>query len=211
MKYAAILLLFLILGLSACSRAPATPSVGDIQTAIAKTQASAPIIPTIEPTNSPVPQSPTKTLAPTARATSTPVEEPTNAAPAIADTGARFNFAEVSGVAHLENGYFLVTLEVPGNLEGDYFAVLGEDEFDCLVLSDYPNRLYCTGLTSQAGTFVKFELFALGEDQPVFEEELGIPPVDASENIQARIKRDERNASEENPPADSVPYPYPYP
>jgi hypothetical protein len=111
----------------------------------------------------------------------------------------------------MENGYFLITLEILGGIEGNYYAVLGEEQFDCLVLSEYPDRLYCTGLTTQAGTFATLQIFEIGDDEPVFEEELGVPPLPSLDSIQARIKRDERDRSGQNPPADSVPYPYPYP
>jgi hypothetical protein len=210
MKHAALIVLLFALGLVACSNTPATPSVGDIQTAIAQTQAYS-FIPTIEPTNTPAPARPTKTPVPALRATSTPIQESTNIATVIADEGPHFDFAEISGVAHMENGYFLITLEVSGGVQGAYYARLGEEEFDCVVLRDYPNRLYCTGITTQAGAFVMLQIFELGSARPVYEEEFGIPPLSSSASIQARIKRDEHERPDENPPADSNPYPYPYP
>jgi len=208
MKQAALLVLVFSLGLFACSTAPATPSVGDIQTAIAQTQVA---VPKFVPTNSPAPATPTQTPPPVIRPSFTPVKEATNIATVIADSSPHFDFAEISGVAHLENGYFLITIEVPGGVRGEYFAALGEEEFKCLVLTEYPDRLYCTGLTSQAGEFVSLQVFEQGIQHPVFEGELGIPPLPATDSIQARIKRDERGRPEELPPADSPPYPYPYP
>jgi hypothetical protein len=209
MKHAALFVLLFSLGLFACSNAQTTPSPGDVQTAIAQTQGAAP---TTNPKKSTAPATPTPSPAPVVRATSTPTQEATNIATVIADTGPHFDFAEIAGVAHMDNGYFLMTIEVSGGVRGEYKAVIGEEEFKCQVLAGYPNRLYCTGLTSQAGQFVLVQVYELGKADPVFEDELGIPPLPSNASIQARIKREERGGSpKELPPADSPPYPYPYP
>lgn len=207
MKYTAIFFLLFSLGLFACSNVKTTPAPGDVQTAIAQSQTAAS---KTKPTESPIPATPTPTPAPVVMATSTPrQDEPDNIATVVAHTGPHFDFAEISGVAHLDNGYFLITIEVPGGVRGEYQALIGEEQFKCLVLAEYPNRLYCTGLTSQAGQFVVVRVYELGAAEPVFEEELGIPPLPPTDSIQARIRRETRDRPKELPPADSSPYPYP--
>jgi hypothetical protein len=206
MKQASLLIVLFCMGLFGCTFSAPTPSVEEISITMDELEPTIPVftpasaLPTIPPTRTPVPIQ---------VATSTQVPEETNIATVVAELGPHFDFAEISGVAHLDNGYFLITLEVPGELEGAYTAYLGGEEFDCMVLSQYPNRLYCTGLTDQAGKFAELKILEVDTGSPVFETELGIPPLPSWDSIQARIKLEEREKPTEFPPADSPPYPYP--
>ncbi len=87
-----------------------------------------------------------------------------------------FCIARVRGMAHLDNGQLLVTIEVPGGVQGDYYACVGKNFFNCSILSQYPDHLYCHGRYSQAGQYAYLRLFKQGEEKAVFEARIGIPP-----------------------------------
>jgi hypothetical protein len=208
MKLVTVLLLVCSLILFACSTSVPTPSTGDTQTAVAQTQAAR-LSKALSATPSPTA---TPTSAPTLAAVPETGTESDTIATVIADPGPDFSSAGIFGVAHLENGYFLVTIEVPGGVEGRYYATVGVDSFQCMTLPDYPSRLYCTGVSSQIGQIVPLRVYEEGSTQAVLEVELGIPPVPLTPAEQARLSRDNQGGSGDPPPADAPPpYPYPYP
>lgn len=173
MKTHAIALFCLIL--AGCNY-PIAPPPESVQTAIVQTQR-------IPPTQTfaaqfmenPLPTPPvTATVPPTWE---TPeVVANSDIATQIAQPRPIFEYASVYGLAHLENGQFLITLEIPGTLSGDYQAMLGGESFRCQILAEFPNRLYCNGLTSFAGQMATLQLQDQKEGTVVFETEIGIPP-----------------------------------
>ena len=169
MKPTIILVLLISAILFACSSPPATPSAAIVDTAIAQTQAANPtstpsISPTAEPKHSPIPQA-------------TP-DFPArfNVATLIADLKPLFSIAHVLGLARLENGQLLVTIEVPGGVQGDYYAFVGNEKFDCQILGEYPDHLYCNGSSPDPNQYVNVILFEQGNKEAVFEAQIGIPP-----------------------------------
>jgi hypothetical protein len=203
-----LLVLLLTVGLFACAslRRPAkSPEPQENPPVIQKTRA---VSPTQPPPPTPTPR-PAKTQQPEVPATGAGEQ---NIATVIADPGPDFSNAWIYGVAHLENGYFLVTLDVPGGVDGSYRATLGNVAFNCMILDDYPSRLYCTGLTDQAGQFARLQLFEEGNDQVLFETEIGVPPVPLTPEQRASLARDKSGDEDEPPAAGDTPGdPYPYP
>jgi hypothetical protein len=69
----------------------------------------------------------------------------------------------------LQDGSLLVTLHVPKGVEGNYRAVVGENEFTCEILEDYPDRLYCHGAGVKSGAQVEASWYLEGIELPIFE------------------------------------------
>jgi hypothetical protein len=59
------------------------------------------------------------------------------------------------------SGYrYFFSLQASEPVEGDYYAVVDEDEiYTCNVLQQYPNRLYCSGRQIGIRRTVPFEVF----------------------------------------------------
>ena len=169
MKQTCILVLLLSALLSACSSPPPTISAAIVQTAIAQTQVADPtrtpsISPTAPPTDPIIPQ--------------TTPDYPLrfNVATLIANLKPLFSIAHVLGLARLENGQLLVTIEVPGGVQGDYYAFVGNEIYDCQILAQYPDHIYCNGDSPDPDQYVNVMLFEHGNEEAVFEAQIGIPP-----------------------------------
>ena len=67
-----------------------------------------------------------------------------------------FKDAEIISVGYLRNNQLLVVLETVSELAGEYFASIGEELYNCEILNNYPNRLYCNGKSNQTGVFEVF-------------------------------------------------------
>ena len=173
MKTLAIMLLCLLL--AACNF-PAAPSAASVEKAIVQTQQ-------VPPTQTFVSQliedpgltpEPTATIRPT---TAVPeVTTRSDIATQVARPRPVFEYARIYALAHLANGQFLITLEVPGALSGDYQATLGGEPFRCQILPEYPSRLYCNGPTSFTGQFALLQIREQPDQAVVYEIEIGIPP-----------------------------------
>jgi hypothetical protein len=114
-------------------------------------------------------------------------------------------------MGHLNSDHLLVTIEVPSEISGSYHAIVGNEIFDCEVLPEYPNRLYCTGLTYDAGKFVQLTLIDSLNQTIVFQTELGIPPNPYAEQF-VETKKDkpvEKTPNQPTPLPTLPPYPYP--
>jgi hypothetical protein len=86
---------------------------------------------------------------PVPAATETPLptdtSEPTFTPSATPTSGPDFSNASVYGVSHMEKDRILISVEVPGGVEGTYQASVGMVVLTCEILSEYPDRLYCSG------------------------------------------------------------------
>jgi hypothetical protein len=184
-----------------------------IETAIAQTQEAKPPTPTIqielaaspvsdpEPTDVPLP-SPTLSMVATVIAEPKPI----------------FEYARIYGMGHLGTGHLLITIEVPGELTGSYQALVADEGFQCTVLPDYPNRLYCTGLTSYQGKYVQLKLIESRSQITVYQTVIGIPPSPAATQT---VEMTAGKSNEDSPaqptdfpeqPTPTPPLPaYPYP
>ena len=90
-------------------------------------------------------------------------------------TGSDFTDANVISRGWLDSGSLLVTLQVPHGVEGNYYAIVGGNEFKCEILEEYPDRLYCHGIGVKTGTQVEASWYLEGVEPPVYVTEIAIP------------------------------------
>jgi len=208
MKLLNLITLFLLIGLVSCISPPPMPTNEDVKTAIAQTQQANLLIPTFPPE---IKLSPTSLPDPT----NPPLPTPTLSliATVIAEPKPVFEYAQIYGIAHLQTGHLLITIEVPGDLGGIYQAFVGNEVFDCSILPEYPNRLYCIGQDVHEGELVQFSIIESSSQITVFQKEVGIPPSPYT----AQVVEVNRNKPENNEPFELTPTPtpsapaYPYP
>jgi hypothetical protein len=200
---------FMIISLiliSGCNFALGTPSAASIQTAIAQTMAAAP---SSTPTDIPrITSIPTAQPSPSQTATFVPLPSATiEISPPVSDQIA----ASVYALSNLEDNQLLITIQLPGNAEGNYRATVNDLSYHCKVLIQYPDRLYCNGPSPGSGKYALLKLYKEGNDQPVYEEQIGtpiLPPPTAIHTQKPEPETTENPAPTEAPP--TIP-PYPYP
>ena len=90
-------------------------------------------------------------------------------------TGVDLTDASVISRGWLDSGSLLVTLQVPHGVEGNYYAIVGGNEFKCEILEEYPDRLYCHGVGVKTGTQVEASWYLEDVELPVYETEITIP------------------------------------
>ncbi len=136
MKRIFLLLIFSLFILSACvPEAVQTPTPVEQVNVVVEQQVTETPVP--EPTDTPQPEA--ESIAETTEPTIT--ETPTMTA-----TPNPFANAQIISYGYLENGRFMVTIEVPGGIpEGEFTVLVGEKEYTCEMLPDFPDRLYCNG------------------------------------------------------------------
>lgn len=121
----------------------------------------------IPATDTPVPtEPPTETAVPSATPTITPTPGP------------NFGAASVYAVSHLPGDRLLVTIQIPGGVEGVYQAVVGPSTLNCEILADYPDRLYCTGpepYVNYAAREASLTLYSTSTGASVFQTQFNIP------------------------------------
>lgn len=110
---------------------------------------------------------------PTQEPSSTP--EPTVLPPTPTIPGPDFTDASIMSTGWLQDGSLLVTLHVPQDLEGNYRAYVGGNEFTCEILEDYPDRLYCHGTGVKTGDHVEASWYLEGIELPVYETTFTVP------------------------------------
>lgn len=213
------LLIFLIgLGVSACNMFARTSPVGSLQPEQVPLQSSHDGLPGIAITHTPDP-SPTPSPTEQKRSTPPPTQPTINIATIIADPVPDFTSANIYSFAHLANGQLLVTIEVPGaagDLHDVYELNIENEVLKCVVLEEYPNRLYCHGPTEFAGKVVTLRLVHSLTKNAVFITQAGIPPSPylSAQNIRPGGRPDDNEENPEPPPTEppvETPPPYPYP
>lgn len=206
MRIFSYLMIISLLLISGCNFALGTPSDASIQTAIAQTMAAVPSstpteIPPIRaiPTSQPLP-SHTATLVPIPSAT-------TIISPPVSDQIA----ASIYAMSNLEDNQLLITIQLPGNSEGNYRVTVNDLSYHCIVLIQYPDRLYCNGPSPGSGKYAILKLYKEGNDQPVYEEQIGTPvlPPPTAINTQKPKPEITENPAPTEPPPTIPPYPYP--
>jgi hypothetical protein len=162
----------LALAAMACA-IPAT--VGDVLSTVQATQPATEQVATqaVAPPPSETP-APTETVAPTD--TPEPSETPT-----ITPTqGPNFGAASVYAVSHLSNDKLLVTIQVPGGVEGEYKAYVSNLPFACEILDKYPDRLYCNGPEPYglyAPKDATVEILTMADSTTVFTAQFTVPAI----------------------------------
>jgi hypothetical protein len=208
MRLTVLTILIMSLALAGCTTKLLSPSLGLIQTAVAQTQTA---IPTATARVEKV------FVSPEAPKPAQPVKTKTNAsvAPTVAPSQVSATEriekldASVYGMAYLDDyGHFLITIEVASGLKGEYYALIGEDNFQCKTLEEYPNRLYCNGKTSYGGQFVQLALFAIGSEEAVFQTDIGVPPSPDQFKVTPHQKDKPDQPDEPSPTGTPIP-PYP--
>lgn len=139
----------------------------------------------------PVPSAPDSTIGPSATPppavsdTPAPTDtmapaEPTETPLSTATSGPNFAQASVYAVSHLSGSRLLVTIRIPGGVSGSYSAGVGTSTLRCEILSEYPDRLYCSGPEPYANYQYKqatVALYPAGSAASVFQAEFQIPPL----------------------------------
>ena len=180
----------------------------------------------------------TQTAVPTATATTTPTELPTPTEVEAVETESEgnepeavimtadtiFKEANVYSLGFPQDDVFLVTIEVPGGVEDDYYALVDGKQYECQVLEQYPDRLYCSGQAPQTNRFVIIQIMATDSEEVVFEAEIGVPAVASlpaapgngggnggndSQPPPADPPKEDPPPPPDNPKPPSDPYPYP--
>ena len=201
MKAPTIIALVFGLLLAGCTTAQPTASVAMIETAIAQTQEASPPTPTPQTVAVSMPAS-------LPDSTESPIPSPTLSliATKIAEPKPVFEYAKIYGIGHLDTGHVLITVEIPGELLGRYHALVENEVFNCKTLPDYPNRLYCTGLTSYQGKFVQFSLIESRSQITVFQTEIGIPPSPyAAQNVDTKAEKTTEEDPQQPTPTPTIP------
>ena len=120
---------------------------------------------TPRPTQTPVP-SDTPTPRPTSTATSTPTSTPD---PALA----KVKFIGVSWRPHYD---LMMSFQFPGPVDASQYTVMVENEtYDCQVLPQYPDRLYCIGRGRNVYGLAHVQIFPKVSDQPGYVKDISIP------------------------------------
>jgi hypothetical protein len=208
MKLLVILTLIICMGLVSCISVPPMPSGEDVKTAIAKTKQANLLIPSVHPENKTTPTSlPEPTDLPLPTSTISLI------ATVIAQPKPIFEHARIYGIAHLQTGHLLISIEISGDLHGNYQAVVGNEVFDCSILPQYANRLYCVGQDVYAGELVQLSIIEIQSKITVFQDEIGIPPSQyTAQLIHVDKNKPENNGTIKSTPVPTSPPPaYPYP
>lgn len=135
--------------------------------------------------------SPARTLlpspSPTPFSTPTPIstETPTPALPLATEVAptstatlpitTQFDQVRIVSLSFMEFDQFMVTLQTPSQITGEYSATLNDVPFECLLLPPHPNLLYCIGPKPPYDTIANFKLYPKGIAQPIYETDIHVP------------------------------------
>jgi hypothetical protein len=150
-----------LLSTSACSAVFSTPTT------------------TPQPTQPPTPTAtdlPTRTPSPTPAPTSTPAPTATITLTPTADVGTDFSQAKVFLHGKTENWDYFVTLELPGQPKGDFYAMVDRNKkYTCTISTKFPTRLTCIGQMAAYDDYVDFVLYTQGYATPLYTTRIFIP------------------------------------
>lgn len=106
------------------------------------------------------------------------IDAPTSSAPLpqFNSSNATFSNASIYSIGFLENGNLLVTIQVPGGINGDYQGYIREEAFKCSILEAYPDRLYCNGPGFEKGQRLTIRIHEQPSNEIVYEAEFTVPP-----------------------------------
>ena len=106
---------------------------------------------------------------------STPTEEVrTIEPPSVTDFSGAYIKAITPALASGKGS--MVTIEVPGkNIHGEYRATVNGKNHECLILEEYPNRLYCIGPELPSNSLAVIKNYAFEGDGGLFEVEFVVP------------------------------------
>jgi hypothetical protein len=79
------------------------------------------------------------------------------------------NQARIYTVGFLEGWRYFFTLETLSEVEGKYYAIVQENKrYECFILPQYPNRLYCQGQLVDLDDYVNFTVYDQTNNKPVY-------------------------------------------
>jgi hypothetical protein len=87
----------------------------------------------------------------------------------------KFDQARIVSLSFLEFDQFMVTIQTPSPITGEYSATLNDVPFECLLLPPHPNLLYCIGPKPPYDTIANFKLYPKGSAQPIYEIDIHVP------------------------------------
>jgi len=150
-----------VLSVSACSGVFSKPTAPP--TATQPPTATATDLPTHTP--SPTPAA-TATITPTASLTLTPT----------ANVGTDFSQAKVLLHGKTPNWNYFMTLQLPGQPKGAFYAMVDQNKiYTCTLSSKFTNRLTCTGQMAAYDDYVDFVLYVTGYNTPLYKTRIFIP------------------------------------
>ncbi len=141
--------------------------------------------PTVVPLqNTDTPPAPTTTSAPTQTAlpsltpavppSATPTQAPTTTILPTADPA--LASIKLIGLAWYKDYDLLLSFQFPGAVDPKKYRVTLEDkEYNCEVLAQYPNRLYCKGQGAKVLTTANVRVYQVGSDIPGYEKDVWVP------------------------------------
>jgi hypothetical protein len=120
---------------------------------------------TLEPTLTPFPSiTPTPTITATPTTTFTPT-------PLI-----NFSQAKFFTAGFLPGWQFFIAIKLPEPVKGEYYAMIDESkEYKCTVISNYPDRLYCTGPLGAQNDYIDYVIIEKSTKNEVYRGRLFVP------------------------------------
>jgi hypothetical protein len=86
-----------------------------------------------------------------------------------------FKQAQVAQIGYFQGQAFLVILQVPGGVWGEYRPQIDGQAGECIIQDGIPDRLFCSFPPQTAGKTVLFSLFANSGGNVLFEKSLVVP------------------------------------
>lgn len=84
----------------------------------------------------------------------------------------------VSGISLLSDDRMMISFNMPGPVQGEYYALVGvyEDKrFECFVVDEYPQRLYCDGPRLPSDMLARVRLVNSGGTQTMLDVVVTVP------------------------------------
>ena len=137
--------------------------------------------PTATASSTPV-RSSSATTAPTESQTPVAVPRSSTPSPVPSPTpGPNFAEASIYSVAHLQDNRLMITIHVPGGVEGAFDAYVGSSYLPCETPYQYPERIHCFGpepyinYSPEGARVTLYPLYHDSGSPPIFEGFITIP------------------------------------
>jgi hypothetical protein len=174
-----IILIVIALLAAGCNRSAVTTLPADLASIV--TPAGVTDVPADRLTSNP---GPTASLVrqPTQASTATNAASlPTATSSALPD----FKQAQVAQIGYFQGEAFLVILQVPGGVWGEYRPQIDGQAGECIIQDGIPDRLFCSFPPQAAGKTVLFSLLPISGGNAIFEKSLVVPAGAAEDNSNA--------------------------
>jgi hypothetical protein len=88
--------------------------------------------------------------------------------------GNPFANAYVYSYSFLRKYVYMLTIQLSGQIQGDYRAVVGGEDYKCEIVAAHPDRLYCNGPSVKGGNQT-VSIYEGSNSQPVFSGDMVLP------------------------------------